>query len=291
MAADIQSFFDPATFTVTWLVGDPETGRAAVIDPVLDYDPASGRTATRSADAVAAAAADRGYTIDWLLETHIHADHLTAADHLKRTTGGRTGIGAAVPRVIETFKALYNLGADVPGDGRQFDRLFADGETFWIGTLAVAVMALPGHTPACIAYRLTGSGGPDAVFTGDTIFMPDFGSARCDFPGGDALTLYRSCRRLFALPPETRLCLCHDYAPGGRDYAWETTVAEQRAHNKHLHDGVTEADFVRMRTARDAELSMPALILPAVQVNIRAGVLPAAEENGTAYLKIPLDAV
>ena len=194
--------------------------------------------------------------------------------------------------MIRSFKALYNLGPEVPDDGGQFDRLFADGELFRIGSLTLEVMALPGHTPACIAYRLLGTdGAPDAVFTGDTIFMPDFGSARCDFPGGDARTLYRSCRRLFELPPETRLCLCHDYAPGGRDYAWETTVAEQRAQNKHLHDGVTEADFVRMRTARDTELSMPALILPAVQVNIRAGRLPKAEENGTAYLKIPLNAV
>lgn len=291
MQPDIDAFFDPATNTVTYLISDPESHSAAIIDSVLDYDAASGRTDTSSADAVIAAVRDKGLTVDWVLETHIHADHLTAAHYLKDVLGGKTGIGDKVGTVLQTFKGIYNLGDDVPLDGSQFDHLFADGEEFRIGGIEVSVMAVPGHTPACIAYHAKNPTGPDAVFVGDTIFMPDFGSARCDFPGGDARTLYHSCQRLFALPDETRMFLCHDYAPGGRDFIWETTVGQQRAENKHLQDGASEEDFVKMRTDRDKELNMPALILPAVQVNIRAGDMPDAEDNGTAYLKIPLNAV
>ena len=291
MQPEIQSFFDSATKTVTYLVSDPGTGRAAVIDSVLDYDAASGRTDTASADAVIASVKEKELTVDWILETHVHADHLTAAPYLRQHLGGRIGIGAKVDTVVVTFKHVYNFGDDVPADGSQFDHLFADGETFRIGEIEAEVLSVPGHTPACIAYQVKNPEGADAVFVGDTIFMPDFGSARCDFPGGDARALYHSCQKLFALPPETRLFLCHDYAPGGREFKWETTVAEQRAQNKHLHDGVTEEEFVTMRTERDKQLDMPALILPSVQINIRAGEMPQAEENGTAYLKIPLNAV
>ena len=282
----IDAFFDEATSTVTYLVTDPETRRAAIIDPVLDYDHRSGKATTASADGVLAKAADRGVQVDWILETHAHADHLTAAPLLKTRTGASVVIGQHIRDVQKIFKKVFNA-ADVSEDGREFDRLVADGETLPLGDLKIEVMHLPGHTPADVAYRIA-----DAVFVGDTIFMPDYGTARADFPGGDVATLYRSIRRLLALPPETRLFMCHDYKAPGRDrYAWETTVAEQRAHNVHVHDGVTEAEFVAMRTKRDASLAAPVLLLPSVQVNIRAGHLPPPDDNGQSYLKIPVKLV
>lgn len=281
--ADIQSFFDPATFTVTHIVSDPTTRRAAIIDSVLDYDPKSGRTTRDAADKVIAYVRQVGLTVDWLLETHAHADHLSAAPYLKRQLGGQIGIGAHIRQVQGVFKDIFNA-KDMNTYGAEFDHLFEDGEHFRIGELSVEVMHTPGHTPACLTYIV----GADA-FVGDTLFMPDYGTARCDFPGGDAATLFRSIRKVLSLPPETRLHLCHDYPPEGRAPVWETTVADQRAKNIHVHDGVSEADFVAMRTARDKTLAMPTLILPAIQVNVRAGNLPPAEDNGVRYLKIPID--
>lgn len=285
MPADIviDPFFDEATFTVTYLVSDPETRRAAVVDPVLDYDHRSGRVATTSIDKVLAKADERGLKIDWVLETHAHADHLSAAPHVRARTGARTVIGEHISRVQDIFKPVFNA-TDVSGDGREFDRLVRDGEKLPLGRLEIEVLHLPGHTPADVAYRIA-----DAVFVGDTIFMPDYGTARADFPGGDAAQLYRSIRRLLSLPPETRLFMCHDYKAPGRDrFAWETTVAEERAANIHVHDGVDEAGFVAMRRARDATLAAPVLLLPSVQVNIRAGNLPPPDANGTRYLRIPV---
>ena len=287
MGPRVKAFFDEGTFTVTYVVSEPEGGRAAIIDSVLDFDPKSARSSTRSADAVIAYLQERSLSVDWILETHLHADHMTAAPYLKQRLGGRSGIGARITEVQKTFKTLFNLGADFAADGSDFDHLFADGEAFRIGALEGKVLATPGHTPACVTYLIG-----DAAFVGDTIFMPDYGSARTDFPGGDAATLYRSIRRLFALPPATRMFLCHDYKAPGRDhFAWETTVAAQRETNVHLHDGIDEAAFVRLREARDKTLQMPALILPSVQVNLRAGRFPPPEGNGIAYLKIPLNAV
>jgi len=281
--AQIRSFFDPATYTVTHVVSDPATRRAALIDSVLDYDPKSGRTATRSADAVVAWVREAGLTVDWHLETHAHADHLSAAPYLKGLLGGRIAIGEHIQDVQRVFKGLFNA-ADLRTDGGEFDHLFKDGETFAIGQLQARVLHTPGHTPACVSYVV----GRDA-FVGDTLFMPDYGTARCDFPGGDARTLYASIHRLLSLPAETRLFMCHDYPPKDRAVAFATTVAAQRVGNIHVRDGVSEADFVAMRTQRASTLEMPLLILPAVQVNIRAGELPPAETNGTAYLKIPLN--
>lgn len=281
--AHIQAFFDEATFTVTYLVGDPVTRQAAVIDPVLDFDPASGQVSTGSAEAVLAAAAAGGWTVARVLETHAHADHLSAAPLIKARTGARVGIGAHIDAVQQVFAGVFNA-PDVSGAGAEFDDLFADGEIFAVGELVFEVLHTPGHTPACISYRVG-----DAVFVGDTLFMPDYGTARADFPGGDAAALYRSIRRILALPPETRLFMCHDYKAPGRDtFAWETTVAEQRARNIHIRDGVSEADFVAMRQGRDKGLAAPRLLLPSVQVNIRAGHLPPAEDNGAHYLKVPL---
>ena len=281
----VESFFDEATYTATHVVIDPVTKHAAIVDPVLDYDPKSGRTATDSADAVVAFATDEGLTVDWLLETHVHADHLTAAPYLQDKLGGQIAIGNHVGEVQATFKAVFNPEPDFSTDGSQFDHLLADGESFTIGDLQARVIATPGHTPACSTYLIG-----DAAFVGDTLFMPDFGTARCDFPGGDARQLYRSIHKLLSLPPETRLFLCHDYKAPGRDrFAWETTVAEQRGKNKHVRDGIDEEAFVEMRTARDKELAMPVLILPSVQINMRAGGRPQAEDNGVSYLKIPLD--
>jgi glyoxylase-like metal-dependent hydrolase (beta-lactamase superfamily II) len=285
----IRGFFDPATFTVTHVVADPATQRAAIVDPVLDYDAASGRTSTASADAVIAFVREQGFTVDWLLETHAHADHLSAAPYLKQQLGGQVAIGAKIGTVQKVFRAIFHDDG-IPTDGAPFDRLFDDGERFAIGSLPVRVLHTPGHTPACVSYVVEGDAGLD-VFLGDTLFMPDYGSARCDFPGGDAHQLYASVQKLLALPPDTRLHLCHDYPPAERAPAWVTTVAAQRAHNIHLHDGVAEADFVALRSARDRTLRMPHLILPAIQVNVRAGELPAPEANGTRYLKIPLNAV
>lgn len=283
----IKAFFDKATNTVSYVVHDPETLRGAVIDSVLDFDPASGRTSFSSADAIIAYVGEKGLGIDWLLETHAHADHLSAAPYLQQKLGGKIAIGAAITLVQNVFGKLFNAGTEFQRDGSDFDALFDDGDHFRIGNLDVTVLHVPGHTPADIAYVIG-----DAVFLGDTMFMPDYGTARADFPGGDARTLFRSLRRLLELPADTRLFMCHDYLPEGRDhFIWETTVAEQRASNVHAHDGISEDEFVAMREARDAKLDMPRLILPSVQVNMRAGHLPEAEENGVRYLKIPLNAL
>ena len=287
MEPQVKAFFDEATFTVSYVLSDAAGGRCAVIDSVLDYDAKSGRTGTAGADAMIAYIRDQGLSLDWILETHVHADHLTAAPYLQSELGGRTAIGDRIPEVQKAFGEVFNLGPDFAVDGSQFDRLFADGETFAIGDLEARVLATPGHTPACVTYLIG-----KAAFVGDTIFMPDYGSARTDFPGGDARVLYRSVQKLFALPEDTRLYLCHDYKAPGRDhFAWETTVAAQLESNLHLHRGVGEAEFVALREARDATLSLPALILPAVQVNMRGGRLPPPEDNGVSYLKIPVNAV
>lgn len=286
-APDVKAFFDPDTYTVSYIVSDPASGAAAIIDSVLDYDPASGRTNTRSADAIIADIEERGLKVDWILETHVHADHLSAAPYLRDRLGGRIGIGEHVKQVQGVFGDLFNVEPGFCRDGSQFDHLFTDGESFRIGEMEAETIWTPGHTPACMVYHIG-----NAAFVGDTLFMPDFGTARCDFPGGNAHTLYRSIQKIFALPDETRLFMCHDYKAPGRDhYAWETTVAEEKAANIHVHEGTSEDDFVAMREARDAKLSMPTLILPSVQVNMRAGDLPEPEDNGTRYLKIPLNAV
>ena len=283
-ALAIQPFHDERTGTVTYVLADPATRQAAIVDPVLDFDLKSGRTSTTQADRVLAYLAEAGLQVQWILETHAHADHLSAARHLQERVGGRIAIGEHIREVQAVFRQLFNLERGFLPDGRQFDHLFADGEIFHIGAIEAQALLVPGHTPACLAYRIG-----DAVFVGDTLFMPDVGTARADFPGGDAATLYRSIRRLLDLPPATRLFVCHDYPPEGRAPAWETTVAEQRERNIHVHDGVTEAEFVALRTGRDARLDVPALILPSIQVNIRAGHLPPAEDNGVSYLKIPLN--
>ena len=282
----VQAFFDPVTWTVTYVLADPATGRCAIIDPVLDYDFKSGRTRTHSADQVRDYVQTSGLVVDWILETHAHADHLSAAVYLKQHLGGRIAIGERIRTVQATFQKIFNLEPGFVPDGSQFDHLFQDGETFHIGSLQATALLVPGHTPADMAY-LVGN----TVFVGDTLFMPDVGTARADFPGGNAHTLYQSIRRLLALPPATRLFMCHDYPPAGREPAWQTTVAEQRAGNIHVHDGVSEDEFVAMRKRRDATLEMPVLILPSVQVNIRAGDLPPKDDNGVAYLRIPLNAL
>lgn len=283
----IKSFFDAPTFTVTYVVHDPESRRAAIIDSVLDYDPASGRTSVASADAVLAYIGEKALAVDWHLETHAHADHLSAAPYLKQKLGGKVAIGEHIVTVQNTFGDLFNAGAEFRRDGSDFDVLFKDGDNFKIGNLDVTVLHVPGHTPACIAYVIG-----DVVFVGDTMFMPDYGSARADFPGGNARTLYRSLRRILELPGDTRLFMCHDYLPEGRtDYVWETTVEAERKGNVHAHDGIGEDEFVSMREARDKTLAMPRLILPSVQVNMRAGHMPPPEDNGVTYLKIPLNAV
>ncbi|MGV8899696.1 MAG: MBL fold metallo-hydrolase [Burkholderiaceae bacterium] len=279
----IQSFFDPDTFTVTHIVSDPVTLRAAIIDSVLDFDPKSGRSSHASADRVIAYVQQTGLTVDWLLETHAHADHLSAAPYLQQKLGGKISIGRHIREVQHVFKKIFNA-KDMNTEGADFDHLFDDDEQFRIGELEVCVMHTPGHTPACLTYVIGNN-----AFVGDTLFMPDYGTARCDFPGGDAATLYRSIQKVLALAPDTRLHLCHDYPPESRGPIWVTTVAEQRAQNIHVHDGITEAQFVKMRTARDQTLAMPTLILPSVQVNVRAGKLPPPEDNGVRYLKIPIN--
>lgn len=285
--AVIRSFFDEDTFTVTHVVSDPATGKAAIIDSVLDFDPASGRTSHASADAVIAYVESEGLDVEWLLETHAHADHLSAAPYLQERLGGTLAIGRHILTVQQVFGKIFNEGTRFARDGSQFDRLFDDGDGFRIGSIEAIALHVPGHTPADMAYVIGG-----AAFIGDTLFMPDYGTARADFPGGDARTLYRSIRRLLSLPGHTSLHLCHDYKAPGRDaYAWETTVADERAHNVHVRDGVSEADFVAMREARDATLGMPRLILPSIQVNMRGGHLPEPENNGTRYLKLPVDAL
>jgi len=279
----IHAFFDEATNTVSYIVADPISRQAAVIDPVLDYDPNSGEVDTRSADAVLRAAAEAGYAVAWSLETHAHADHLSGSPYVKSKTGAKIGIGDHIKEVQRIFRPVFEA-ADLKTDGSDFDRLFADGERFAIGQLEAEVMYTPGHTPADITYKIG-----DAAFVGDTLFMPDYGTARADFPGGDAPRLYRSIRKLLALPPHTRLYMCHDYKAPGRDrYAWETTVREEREHNVHVSDGVSEEEFVAMRTARDATLAAPRLLLPSIQVNIRAGKFPPAHANGVRYLTIPV---
>lgn len=283
----VVGFFDGATYTVSYVVSDPATASAAIIDPVLDYDQASGRTSSRSADLIIDYVRDQRLTVDWLIETHAHADHLSAAPYLQQKLGGKLAIGKDIVRVQEVFGKLFNAGTEFQRDGSQFDVLFNDGERFAIGSLEAMALHVPGHTPADMAYVVG-----DAAFIGDTMFMPDYGTARTDFPGGSAKDLYHSIRRLLDLPLETRLFMCHDYkAPGRDEYAWETTVAQQRDANVHVHDGVTEDEFVEMRTCRDKTLAMPVLILPAVQINIRGGRLPDPEGNGVSYIKIPVNAL
>ena len=283
---DVETFFDEATFTASFVVSDTETGRAAIIDPVLDYDAASGRTTTTNADRIVNFVQKNNLAVDWILETHVHADHLSAGEYLKGRLGGRTAIGDKVGLVQKTFGEVFNAETAFATDGRQFDHLFADAETFRVGGIDASVMHAPGHTPACVVYVIG-----DAAFVGDTLFMPDYGTARCDFPGGDARALYRSIQNILALPDDTRIFTCHDYKAPGRDvYAFESTVKEQRENNAHIA-GKSEDEFVAMREERDAALSMPKLILPAVQVNMRAGALPPAEENGVSYLKIPVNAL
>jgi glyoxylase-like metal-dependent hydrolase (beta-lactamase superfamily II) len=280
---EIRAFFDEPTNTVSYLVWDPKSMEGAVIDPVLDYDFRSGKATFASADRLLAEAAKLGVKIGQILETHAHADHLSGAPYIKLKTGAKVGIGEHIRDVQRIFRPVFNA-TDVSGDGSEFDRLFKDGESISIGNIEGEVIYTPGHTPACVSYKIG-----DAVFVGDTMFMPDYGTARADFPGGDAHALYRSIRRILSLPPETRLFMCHDYKAPGRDqYAWETTVGEERARNVHVHEGVTEDEFVRLRTTRDAKLAAPLLLLPSIQVNIRAGKFPPAEVNGVHYLKVPV---
>lgn len=281
-----RGFFDPKTWTISYVVWDPQTRRAAIIDPVLDYDFKSGHTSTASADALLACIGEHDLTVDWILETHAHADHLSGAHYLRSKVGGRIAIGEHIRTVQATFKSMFNLEPAFTPDGSQFDHLFHDGETFMIGEIEATALLVPGHTPADMAYRMNGT-----IFVGDTLFMPDVGSARADFPGGNAHQLFASMRRILALPPDTVMYVCHDYPPSTRPAQWQTTVAEQRAHNIHARDGISEEEFVRMRRARDATLEAPALILPAIQVNIRAGAMPPADTNGIAYLRIPLNAL
>ena len=280
----VHGIFDPATWTVTYVVYERVGGACAIIDSVLDYDPKSGRTSHTSADQVVSFVRANNLHVRWILETHAHADHLTAASYLKEKLGGQIGIGAHITTVQQVFQKVFNLEPEFKTDGSQFDVLLQEGQTVQLDTIAGEILDVPGHTPACVAYKFG-----NAVFVGDTLFMPDVGTARCDFPGGDAKTLYTSVQKLLSLPSDTRLFMCHDYPPTDRPVAYVSTIAEQRAHNIHVHDGVREAEFVAMRTQRDASLEMPVLILPAVQVNIRAGEFAPAEANGTHYLKIPLN--
>jgi glyoxylase-like metal-dependent hydrolase (beta-lactamase superfamily II) len=282
----VQPFFDEATCTFSYVVHGGAGTPCAIVDPVLDFDAPSGRTGTAGADRLAAWVGEQRLQVQWILETHAHADHLSAAHHLRERLGGQVAVGHEITRVQETFKRVFNLEPAFRTDGSQFDRLLHDGEAFAIGALPAKAMATPGHTPACMAYQVG-----DAVFVGDTLFMPDVGTARCDFPGGDAATLYRSIRKLLELPPQTRLFMCHDYAPAGREPQCQCTVADERSRNIHVHDGVPQDEFVAMRQARDATLEMPRLILPSIQVNIRAGAVPPPEANGVSYLKIPLNAL
>ncbi len=287
MKPDVKAFFDEATYTVSYVVKDPASSHAVIIDSVLDFDPKAGRTKTTSADQMIKHVRGNNLQINWIQETHAHADHLTAAPYLKEKLGASIGIGENITDVQKVFKKVFNAGDDFATDGSQFDHLFKDGEEFNIGGLTARVMHTPGHTPACMTYVIG-----DAAFVGDTLFMPDYGTARADFPGGDAATLYRSIHKILALAPETRLFMCHDYkAPGREEYAWETSVAEELEKNIHVHDGVSESEFVAMRNARDETLAMPVLILPSIQVNMRAGHFPPPEENGVSYLKLPLNAL
>jgi glyoxylase-like metal-dependent hydrolase (beta-lactamase superfamily II) len=289
-ALQVEGFFDPATWTVSYIVLDTGTKQCALVDSVLDYDPKSGRTSHASADLLIARVRELGATVQWILETHVHADHLSAAPYLKRELGGQLGIGQQITTVQKVFGSLFNVGDDFARDGQQFDHLFSDDETFQIGSLQARALHTPGHTPACMTYVVSDAN-QTAAFVGDTLFMPDYGTARCDFPGGDARTLFRSINKVLSLPPETQLYMCHDYQPGGREVQYVSTVAEEREKNVHVRNGISEEEFVAMRQARDATLGMPTLILPSVQVNMRAGQLPEPESNGTRYIKIPLNAV
>ncbi len=281
----VQAFFDEPTNTASYVVADLETKACAVIDSVLDFDSAAGRTSTTSADRIIAYVRENNLTCEWLLETHVHADHLSAAPYIQQHLGGKLAIGDGITQIQDVFGKIFNAGTEFERDGSQFDRLFRDQDEFAIGALSVSVMHTPGHTPACMTYVIG-----DCAFVGDTLFMPDFGTARADFPGGDARQLYRSIRKVLSLPPETRLYMCHDYkAPGRDEYAWQTTVAEERANNVHVRDGVGEDEFVAMREARDAQLGMPKLIVPSIQVNMRAGNMPEPDDNGVAYLKTPIN--
>jgi glyoxylase-like metal-dependent hydrolase (beta-lactamase superfamily II) len=285
----IEGHFDEATGTVSYIVMDPATRACALIDTLMDYDPKSGYTSSQSADRLLARVQQLNGTVQWILETHVHADHLSAAPYLQKKLGGRLGIGQHITAVQNVFSKLFNTRSEMALDGSQFDHLFADGEEFSVGNLKVHAMHTPGHTPACMTYVFD-DGASNAAFVGDTLFMPDYGTARCDFPGGNAHTLYRSINKVLSLPADTRLYMCHDYQPGGREVRFVSTVAQERAQNVHVGNGITEDEFVAMRTARDATLEMPVLILPSVQVNMRAGHLPEPEENGIRYLKIPLNA-
>jgi glyoxylase-like metal-dependent hydrolase (beta-lactamase superfamily II) len=284
---EVKAFFDQDTNTVSYVVTDPETRHCAIVDSVLDFSPNAGRTEHASAQKIVDYVQQENLTVEWMLETHVHADHLSAAPWIQEQLGGKLSIGEHIRTVQETFGKVFNAGSDFARDGRQFDHLFKDGETYKVGNIEARAIHTPGHTPACMSHIIG-----DAVFVGDTLFMPDYGTARCDFPGGDARTLYHSIQKLLALPDETRMFLCHDYLPDNRsEFVWETTVGDQRQHNIHVHEGVSEEEFVKMRESRDATLDMPRLILPSVQVNMRAGHLPPEEDNGISYLKIPLNAL
>jgi glyoxylase-like metal-dependent hydrolase (beta-lactamase superfamily II) len=283
---EVTAFFDAPTNTISYVVKDPGSKACAVVDSVMDIDYAAGRITYDSADAIIAHIRDHGLALEWLIETHVHADHLSAAPYIQGKLGGKIGIGEQITVVQEVFGKVFNEGTEFRRDGSQFDRLFKDGDTYSIGSLKAFALHTPGHTPACMTHVIG-----DAAFVGDTLFMPDGGSARADFPGGDARTLFRSMRRILELPPETRLFMCHDYGPNGREIRWESTVAEERAHNIHVKDGMTEDAFVTMREARDKTLGMPRLILPSLQVNMRAGALPPAEPNGRVFLKLPVNAL
>ena len=281
---EVVPFFDPATNTISYIVKDPNSPACAVIDSVMDFDYASGHISYEHADAIIAYIREHHWRLEWLLETHVHAAHLSAAPYIQQQLGGRLGIGEHITIVQDTFGKVFNEGTEFQRDGSQFDRLFADGDSYQIGTITGRVLHTPGHTPACTTHIIG-----NAAFVGDTLFMPDGGSARADFPGGDAATLYRSIRRLLTLPDEMRLFMCHDYGPNGRDIRWETTVGEERRHNVHVHDGVTEAEFVALREARDKTLAMPKLIIPSLQVNMRAGHLPPKDDAGNTFLKVPIN--
>jgi glyoxylase-like metal-dependent hydrolase (beta-lactamase superfamily II) len=283
---EVVPFFDPQTSTISYLVHDPRSDACAVIDSVMDFDYASGRISFDHADAMIAYVRDKGWRVEWLIETHAHADHLSAAPYIQRHLGGKLGIGENIKLVQDVFGKVFNEGTEFRRDGSQFDRLFKDGDSYAIGGMTAHAMQTPGHTPACMTHVIG-----DAAFVGDTLFMPDGGSARADFPGGDAATLYRSIRRLLSLPEPMRLFMCHDYGPNGRDIRWETTVGDERRHNIHVHDGVSEAEFVAMRQARDRTLGMPRLIIPSLQVNIRGGELPPKDKNGRTFLKVPVNAL
>lgn len=286
MKPNIHTHFDSSTWTVSYVVFDQPGGGCAIIDPVLDYDPKASRTSTKSADKLIAFIQSQRLSVAWILETHAHADHLSAAGYLKSRLGGKIGIGSGIPEVQKTFKKIFNLGDEFIPDGRHFDHLFDDDEVFSVGALTAKVLFVPGHTPADLAYQFE-----DTIFVGDTLFMPDVGTARADFPGGDARRLFRSIQKILAFPPQTRLLMCHDYPPTERAVQWESTVAQQRANNIHVHDGIGEDDFVAMRHKRDATLEMPTLLLPSIQANIRAGYLPPPEGNGVAYFKIPVNLI